>query len=100
MSPLLATIIFGLAASLCWGCGDFSGGLASRRAHAASVVLADYGVGFVGLVILALIWKEPFPSPSDMLWGGLAGLAGMGCSRSTRPSPEARWGSWPLSLQC
>jgi drug/metabolite transporter (DMT)-like permease len=77
MSPLLATIIFGLAASLCWGSGDFSGGLASRRAHTASVVFADYGVGFVVLVILALIWKEPFPSPADTLWGGLAGLAGM-----------------------
>ena len=77
MSSLLATIIFGLAASLCWGSGDFSGGLASRRAHTASVVFADYGVGFVVLVILALIWKEPFPSPADTLWGGLAGLAGM-----------------------
>src|SRR5262245_48160068 len=77
MSPLLATIIFGLAASLCWGSGDFSGGLASRRTHTASVVFADYGVGFVVLVILALIWKEPFPSPADTLWGGLAGLAGM-----------------------
>ena len=77
MNPLFATIIFGLAASLCWGSGDFSGGLASRRAHAASVVFADYGVGFVVLVILALLWKEPFPSPLDMLWGGLAGLAGM-----------------------
>ena len=26
---------------------------------------------------LALIWREPFPSPLDMLWGGLAGLAGV-----------------------
>jgi drug/metabolite transporter (DMT)-like permease len=77
MNPLFATIIFGLAASLCWGSGDFSGGLASRRAHVTSVVFADYGVGFVMLVILALIWKEPFPKPLDMLWAALAGLAGM-----------------------
>jgi drug/metabolite transporter (DMT)-like permease len=76
MNPLFATIVFGLAASLCWGSGDFSGGLASRRAHATSVVFADYGLGFVVLVILALIWKEPFPIASDMLWAGLAGLAG------------------------
>jgi drug/metabolite transporter (DMT)-like permease len=28
------------------------------------------------LVVLALIWKEPFPAPPDIIWGGLAGLAG------------------------
>jgi drug/metabolite transporter (DMT)-like permease len=77
MNQLFVTIAFGLAASLCWGSGDFSGGLASRRAQASSVVLADYTVGFVLLVLLALIWNEPFPNPSDLLWGGLAGVAGV-----------------------
>lgn len=77
MDPLFVTIVFGLAASLCWGSGDFSGGLASRRAHAASVVLADYGVGFILLVMLALVWKEPLPNLPDLLWGGLGGVAGV-----------------------
>ncbi len=76
MSRTLATVIFGLAASLCWGSGDFNGGLASRRSSASSVVIAAYAVGFVLLVALALIWKEPFPTSTDLLWGGLAGLAG------------------------
>lgn len=44
---LLDTVIFGLAASLCWVSGDFSGGLASRRASAGSVVLTDYAVGYM-----------------------------------------------------
>lgn len=74
---LVATVIFGLAASLCWGSGDFSGGLASRRAYVGSVVLTDYAVGLVLLVTLALLWREPVPEPSDLLWGGLAGLAGV-----------------------
>ncbi len=77
MNHLFATVIFGLAASLCWGSGDFSGGLASRRAYAGSVVLTDYAVGLVLLVTLALIGKEPFPDPADLLWGGLAGVAGV-----------------------
>ncbi len=77
MNRDFATVIFGLAASLCWGSGDFSGGLASRRANASSVVIAAYAVGFVLLVALALLWKEPFPSPMDIVWGGLAGLAGV-----------------------
>jgi drug/metabolite transporter (DMT)-like permease len=76
MNGVLATVIFGLAASLCWGSGDFSGGLASRRANTTSVVMAAYAVGLILMVILALIWHEPLPAPRDMLWGGLAGLAG------------------------
>lgn len=77
MNHLFGPVLFGLAASLCWGSGDFSGGLASRRANTSSVVLAAYSVGFVLLVALALIWKEPFPGPADLLWGGLAGVAGV-----------------------
>ena len=77
MNHLFATVIFGLTASLCWGSGDFSGGLASRRAYTGSVVLTNYAVGLVLLVTLALIGKEPFPDPADLLWGGLAGVAGV-----------------------
>jgi drug/metabolite transporter (DMT)-like permease len=76
MTGIIATVLFGLAASLCWGSGDFSGGLASRRINASSVVIAGYTVGFVLLIALALIWREPFPAPVNLLWGGLAGLAG------------------------
>jgi drug/metabolite transporter (DMT)-like permease len=77
MNHLFATVIFGLTASLCWGSGDFSGGLASRRAYTGSVVLTNYAVGLVLLVTLALIGKEPFPDPADLLWGGLAGVVGV-----------------------
>ena len=77
MNHLFATVIFGLTASLCWGSGDFSGGLASRRAYTGSVVLTNYTVGLVLLVTLALIGKEPIPDPADLLWGGLAGVAGV-----------------------
>src|SRR5438046_10252386 len=77
MNHLFAPVIFGLAASLCWGSGDFSGGLASRRANVGSVVLTDYVVGFILLVTLALIGKEPVPAPLDLLWGGRAGGAGV-----------------------
>jgi drug/metabolite transporter (DMT)-like permease len=77
MHQIIPTLIFGLAASLSWGSGDFSGGLASRRANATSVVIVDYAVGFVLLVSLALIWREPAPAPADLLWGGLAGLVGL-----------------------
>lgn len=76
MSHALLPVIFGLAASLCWGSGDFCGGLASRRTNASSVVTAAYAGGFILLVALALLWREPLPAYSDILWGGLAGLVG------------------------
>jgi drug/metabolite transporter (DMT)-like permease len=76
MTWTLAPILFGLAASLSWGSGDFFGGLASRRAKAMSVVAIAYTAGFFLLVALALIWREPLPTPYDVLWGTLAGLVG------------------------
>jgi hypothetical protein len=69
MNHLFAPVIFGLAASLCWDSGDFSGGLASRRANVGSVVLTDYTVGLILLVTLALIGKEPVPAPADLARG-------------------------------
>src|SRR5437868_3778951 len=76
MNQDLGNVAFGLAASLSWGAGDFSGGLATRRANVFSVVLAAHAIGLVLLVALALVWSEPLPSPLDIVWGGAAGLAG------------------------
>ncbi len=72
----LSTVAFALAASITWGAGDFSGGLATRRAQVLSVVIGAYTVGFMMLVTLALIWSEPFPTTLNLIWGGVAGLAG------------------------
>jgi drug/metabolite transporter (DMT)-like permease len=72
----LSTVAFALAASISWGAGDFSGGLATRRAQVLSVVIGAYVMGLIMLIALALIWSEPFPSTLDILWGSVAGLAG------------------------
>ena len=72
----LSTVAFALAASISWGAGDFSGGLATRRAQVLSVVCGAYAVGLIMLVALALIWSEPFPTTQDLLWGSVAGLVG------------------------
>src|SRR2546430_5468816 len=78
MNHNLITALFGLAASLSWGSGDFSGGLATRRANVLTVVVAAHAIGLILLIALALAWSEPFPSALDMAWGGAAGLAGGG----------------------
>jgi drug/metabolite transporter (DMT)-like permease len=76
MNNNLGTVAFGLAASLSWGAGDFSGGLATRRANVFSVVFAAHITGLVLLIALALAWSEPFPPALDIVWGGVAGLVG------------------------
>jgi drug/metabolite transporter (DMT)-like permease len=76
MNQNLATAVFGLAASCSWGTGDFSGGLASRRANVFSIGAAAHALGLVLLVALALMAREPLPSLLDVFWGITAGLAG------------------------
>ena len=74
MDPIV--ILTGLAASLAWGGGDFAGGLASRRAAAARVVLASQLIGTAALVALGLIMREPIPPAAAMLNGLVGGLGG------------------------
>jgi len=76
MSSALITVLFGLAASLTWGSGDFCGGMAARRLNATLVVIAAYSIGFVLLIGLALLWHEAAPSRLDILWGIFAGVSG------------------------
>lgn len=72
----LSTVGFALAASLSWGAGDFSGGVATRRAKVLSVVVAAHAIGLVLLIVLALSWSEALPTMLDAVWGSVAGLVG------------------------
>ena len=72
----LSTVGFALAASLSWGAGDFSGGVATRRAKVLSVVVAAHAIGLVLLIVLALSWSEALPTMLDVIWGSVAGLVG------------------------
>src|SRR5947209_13226659 len=76
MNHNLIAIVFGLAASISWGTGDFSGGLATRRASVFTIIAAAHAVGLILLVGLALLSSEPLPSALNILWGVTAGIAG------------------------
>jgi uncharacterized membrane protein len=71
-----AAAVFGLASALSWGAGDFSGGLATKRAPVFGVLAIGHAVGLLLLVALALLWAEPLPAAGDLGWGLVAGLAG------------------------
>ena len=70
-------LVFGLASALAWGAGDFSGGLATKRGNVYSVVLISQIIGGFFLAILALLLRETFPPINDLLFGAVAGLAGV-----------------------
>ncbi|HEY7139612.1 MAG TPA: DMT family transporter [Methylomirabilota bacterium] len=72
----LGSVALGLASAASWGAGDFSGGLASRRASAVGVVVASQAVGIVLLVALALAIGEAAPTAGQVGWAALAGANG------------------------
>ena len=68
--------IYGLIAALTWGAGDFSGGIATKRTNAFSVVIVAHTSSMLLLILTALILHDPYPSLNGWLWGGAAGLGG------------------------
>jgi drug/metabolite transporter (DMT)-like permease len=75
-SAAFGSVALGLASAASWGAGDFSGGLASRRAPATGVVVVSQGVGIALLVALAMVIREVRPTGPDILWAALAGASG------------------------
>ena len=73
----LLTAIFALGATLAWGCGDFGGGLASRRHDAHSVVIVAQLISLAPLLILVVSFECVMPKGSDLLFGGLGGMVGV-----------------------
>jgi drug/metabolite transporter (DMT)-like permease len=74
--PGLNFIGLGLAASVFWGASDFLGGLATRKAHVATVVAIAHGLSLGLLVLLALAAHSPFPTEYFALLGLCAGTFG------------------------
>ena len=76
-NPELLAVAYGLASAAVWGAGDFSGGLATKRGNVYVVVLLAQVVGLICLLALALLLEGALPSVRDLLFGALAGLAGV-----------------------
>lgn len=68
--------MFGLAAVVCWGISDFSGGYAARRSEAFIVTLIAHAGGFVLMLAGATAVHAPFPDRSSELWALAAGALG------------------------
>lgn len=69
-----SVIFLGLAAAASWGAGDFSGGLASKRTSAYTVVIISQFVSLLLLSIGALLFSEGTNSARNIVIGGVAGI--------------------------
>jgi drug/metabolite transporter (DMT)-like permease len=70
------TGIFGLASATSWGAGDFSGGLATKRAPVFTVASVSKCASLVTMVVLALVRAEQIPGTHVLLWAAAAGVGG------------------------
>ncbi len=62
----MLAVALALSASLCWGSGDFLGGLTTRRATLWAVILGSQVVGLTGAIAVVILAGRP--------WIGFAGL--------------------------
>jgi drug/metabolite transporter (DMT)-like permease len=67
----------GVFAALSFGAGDFAGALGARRAGALVVVAGAHIVGFVALLVGAIIVRPPLPGVDGVVLGVAAGVAGV-----------------------
>ena len=72
MAALLA-----LGGALCWGVGDFLGGLASRRLAVITVLAVSQAIGLAGLLLWVLVAGDAFPGITQLLPAAAAGIAGL-----------------------
>jgi drug/metabolite transporter (DMT)-like permease len=69
-------VFFGLGSAAAFGGGDFSGGLASRRASELTVAGGAQAVGFVLLLIVLAFTRPALPSTGALALAMLAGALG------------------------
>jgi len=70
------TYLLALASALLYGAGDFTGGLATRRASTLPVIVVSQASGLALLALLFPFLPAAAPARADLWWGVTAGLTG------------------------
>ena len=69
----LGSTSLGLVAAAAWGGGDFTGGLAARRASPYVTITLAHGLSLAVLIAVAVLSHAVIPGPRSLLLGLLAG---------------------------
>ena len=72
----LAPLVFGLSAAVCWGAGDFCGGVATKATQVYRVIISSQLVSLILLVILAVVTQEALLPVNQLLLASAAGIIG------------------------
>ena len=84
-------IILGLLTAVCFGAGDFFGGLSAKRVSVVVVIALSHLVGLASVTVAAFALAEQFLL-RDFIIGIIAGAAGGGgVALLTADSLEVRW---------
>jgi uncharacterized membrane protein len=78
----MLAIALALGASICWGSGDFLGGLTTRRASLWAVIVGSQAVGLVGATLVVVLAGHGWPGMHavwPVLLGGLASVVAISC---------------------
>ena len=76
ISGIFSSAGLSLSAAAIWGAGDFTGGIATKRASVFRVIAVAHAFGLV--LMLALTWavREHMPPPVALVWGAVTGITG------------------------
>jgi len=69
-------VLLALITAASYGVGDFSGGLAARRAAPLSVTATAHALGLVGITLLAALVGADLVRPADLVLGSAGGACG------------------------
>ena len=65
-----------LTAAAIWGAGDFTGGIATKRANVFRVVAVAHAFGLILMLLLTWAAREHMPPPVGLIWGAATGITG------------------------
>jgi drug/metabolite transporter (DMT)-like permease len=69
-------LVFGLSAAVCWGAGDFCGGVATKATQVYRVIISSQLISLILLMILAVVTQESLLPFGQLLLAGVAGVVG------------------------
>jgi drug/metabolite transporter (DMT)-like permease len=72
----ITPLVFGLSAAVCWGAGDFCGGVATKAMQVYRVIISSQLVSLILLLGLAVVTQEALLPFDQWLLAGAAGIIG------------------------